>query len=159
MRPQAHPIRSIHSQQRLRATANHLLPLAGILLNNFLSFAPFLNRLQEDDAPTLHLITTFLLFDGRANDPTFEMMKDEGAFARLVELIQTHQDEDASLHRLLLELLYEMSRIQQLRWEDLSTSCHLLKAYERTAADGISDGGRCVCSIPFSHNRRPFLRH
>ncbi|KAI9666199.1 MAG: hypothetical protein M1821_004134 [Bathelium mastoideum] len=95
--------------------------------------------LQEDDTPTLHLITTFLLFDGRANDPTFEMMKDEGAFPRLVELIQTRQDEDPGLHRLLLELLYEMSRIQQLRWEDLMTVDDNIVLYLFRTVESISN--------------------
>ncbi|KAI9703978.1 MAG: hypothetical protein M1820_005760 [Bogoriella megaspora] len=96
--------------------------------------------LQEDDTPTLHLITTFLLFDGRANDPTFEMMKEEGAFVRLVELIQGRGEDDAALHRLLLELLYEMSRIQQLGWEDLMTVddaflLHLFRIIEGVSND------------------------
>ncbi|MCJ1256324.1 hypothetical protein MMC24_004145 [Lignoscripta atroalba] len=75
--------------------------------------------LQEETADTLHLITSFLLFDGRQNEATFEMMKEEGVFPRLLELIQSKKDDDAALHRMLLELLYEMSRIQRLRIEDL----------------------------------------
>ena len=63
---------------------------------------------------------TFLLLDGRQNEVTFNMMNEEGVFIRLVELIQERKDDDAGLHRLLLELLYEMSRIQRLRLEDLS---------------------------------------
>lgn len=78
---------------------------------------------QEDSADTLHLIVAFLLFDGRQNDGTFEMMKEEGGFPRLLELIQEGRDDDAGLHRMLLELLYEMSRIQRLRIEDLSQHC------------------------------------
>lgn len=75
---------------------------------------------QEDDAPTLHLIAAFLLFDGRGNDETFEMMRVEGVFPRLVELIQARQREhEPQLHRLLLELMYGMSRMQRLTWEDL----------------------------------------
>lgn len=50
------------------------------------------------------------------------MMKEEGGFPRLLELIQEGKDDDAGLHRMLLELLYEMSRIQRLRMEDLSQS-------------------------------------
>ena len=50
------------------------------------------------------------------------MMNEEGAFPRLVELIQQKRDGDAGLHRMLLELLYEMSRIQRLRAADLSWS-------------------------------------
>lgn len=49
-------------------------------------------------------------------------MNEEGAFPRLVELIQQKRDGDAGLHRMLLELLYEMSRIQRLRTADLSWS-------------------------------------
>lgn len=49
------------------------------------------------------------------------MMNDEGAFPTLVELIQGRKDDEAGLHRMLLELLYEMSRIQRLRPEDLSS--------------------------------------
>ncbi|KAI9822328.1 MAG: hypothetical protein M1827_000046 [Pycnora praestabilis] len=75
--------------------------------------------LQEDAPDTLHFIVSFLLFDGRQNETTFEMMNSEGAFPRLVELIQGRRDDDIGLHRMLLELLYEMSRIQQLRLEDL----------------------------------------
>ncbi len=48
------------------------------------------------------------------------MMNEEGTFTRILELIQEKNDDDAGLHRLLLELLYEMSRIQRLRIEDLS---------------------------------------
>lgn len=75
---------------------------------------------QEDSPDTLHLVVAFLLFDGRHNDITFEMMNEEGGFPRLLELIQGGKDDDAGLHRMLLELLYEMSRIQRLRMEDLS---------------------------------------
>ena len=79
---------------------------------------------QEDSPDTLHLIVAFLLFDGRQNEQTFEMMNEEGAFPRLLELIQGRTDDNAGLHRMLLELLYEMSRIQQLRIEDLSGQVH-----------------------------------
>ena len=47
------------------------------------------------------------------------MMNEEGVFPRLLELIQTMEEGDLSLHRMLLDLLYEMSRIQRLRIEDL----------------------------------------
>lgn len=86
---------------------------------------------QEDCADTLHLIVAFLLFDGRQNEHTFEMMNEEGAFPRLLELIQGRTDDDAGLHRMLLELLYEMSRIQQLRIEDLSGQLHQIVSRPR----------------------------
>lgn len=51
------------------------------------------------------------------------MMNEEGVFARLLELIQSlrHDESDggAGLHRLLMDLLYEMSRIQRIKIEDL----------------------------------------
>ncbi|KAF2768530.1 hypothetical protein EJ03DRAFT_117361 [Teratosphaeria nubilosa] len=81
-----------------------------------------LTKLQEDDSDTLHLAAAILLFDGRASEAAFEMMQAEGAFPRLVELIRTRtDDDDTGLHRLLLELLFEMSRIQKLDREDLVT--------------------------------------
>ncbi|KAL8915574.1 MAG: hypothetical protein Q9171_000139 [Xanthocarpia ochracea] len=76
--------------------------------------------LEEDSPDTLHLIVALLLFDGRDNEATFEMMNEEGVFLRLVGLIYKRKDDDAGLHRMLLELLYEMSRIQRLRIQDLS---------------------------------------
>lgn len=53
------------------------------------------------------------------------MLNSEGAFARLLELIQAMRradlDGDAGLHRLLMDLIYEMSRIQRVKIEDLGT--------------------------------------
>jgi len=46
-------------------------------------------------------------------------MNDVGAFARLIELVQTVQEQDEGLHRLLLELFYEMGRIQRLKRQEL----------------------------------------
>ncbi len=92
---------------------------------------------QEDSADTLHLVITFLLLDGRQNEATFNMMNEEGAFIRLVELIQERKDDDAGLHRLLLELLYEMSRIQRLRIEDLS-ECGSTLGWQSTVLMGTA---------------------
>ncbi|KAI6861665.1 hypothetical protein KC334_g20990, partial [Hortaea werneckii] len=75
--------------------------------------------LQEDEADTLHLVAAVLLYDGRTNDTAFEMMQSEGAFPRLVELVRDRRDDDIGLYRLLLELLFEMSRVQKLGREDL----------------------------------------
>ena len=77
--------------------------------------------LQEDDAETLHLAAALLLFDGRSNEIGFEMLQAESAFPRLVELIKGRTDDDNGLHRLLLELLFEMSSISRLHRGDLST--------------------------------------
>ncbi|KAJ5729936.1 uncharacterized protein N7483_004444 [Penicillium malachiteum] len=79
--------------------------------------------LQDDDPNTLHMIASFLLFDGRQNEEALQMMNEEGVFARLLELIQAlrrdEMDGGAGLHRLLMDLLYEMSRIQRIKIEDL----------------------------------------
>lgn len=98
--------------------------------------------IQEDDQPTLHLITAILLYDGRSHDETFEMMQQEGAFARLVELLQSMTAEaysDRSLHSLLMGLLYEMSRIQRLTWEDLSSVNDAFILYLFQLIEGLSD--------------------
>ena len=63
-----------------------------------------------------------LLFDGRADESTFEMMQSEGVFPRLVELIRNQADEGNGLPKLLLELLFEMSRMQRLNRDELSES-------------------------------------
>lgn len=70
--------------------------------------------LQEDEPASLHVIASFLLLDGRENEATFEMMNSEGCFSRLLDLIKLGKRDDARLHRLLLEVLYEMSRCQPL---------------------------------------------
>ncbi|KAJ6014577.1 hypothetical protein N7540_009168 [Penicillium herquei] len=79
--------------------------------------------LQDDDPNTLHMIASFLLFDGRQNEEALQMMNEEGVFARLLELIQAlrkdEMDGGAGLHRILMDLLYEMSRIQRIKIEDL----------------------------------------
>lgn len=74
---------------------------------------------QEDEPDTLHITAAFLLFDGRGHEATFEMMQNEGAFPKLVDLVRENREDDLALHRLLLELLYEMSRMQRLTREDL----------------------------------------
>ncbi|KAK4228148.1 hypothetical protein QBC38DRAFT_475803 [Podospora fimiseda] len=75
--------------------------------------------LQEDDYSPLHVIANFLLSDGRAEEETFKRMIREGCFLRLLELIRGCGSMDSRLHRLLLQLMYEMSRIERLRFEDL----------------------------------------
>ncbi|OCK81324.1 hypothetical protein K432DRAFT_425046 [Lepidopterella palustris CBS 459.81] len=103
--------------------------------------------LQEDDLPTLHLAAAFLRYDGtdgtgeaNKNDETFEMMQAEGVFPRLVELIQNHNvQEDTGLHQLLLILLYEMSRIQRLSWEDLTSVDDTFVLYLFQIIEAVSD--------------------
>jgi hypothetical protein len=67
-------------------------------------------------------VTSFLLFDVRETESTAELLNDEGAFVRLVDLIASPEpSEDVILHRLLMELLYEMSRIQRVKTDHLGT--------------------------------------
>ncbi|GJC77767.1 protein DIP1 [Colletotrichum liriopes] len=75
--------------------------------------------LQEDDSASLHAIVLFLLLDGHADESTYSRMIEEACFPRLLELINGRKDQDLRLHRLLLELMYEMSRIERLRTADL----------------------------------------
>ncbi|KAI1826311.1 hypothetical protein F4861DRAFT_546250 [Xylaria intraflava] len=75
--------------------------------------------LQDDEAAHLYPIASFLLLDGRAYETTFQKMIEESCFHRLIELIDGRKEDDPALHRLLLELIYEMSRIQKLRLQDL----------------------------------------
>lgn len=65
------------------------------------------------------------------------MMNEEGIFPRLVELIYGQKDDDAGLHRVLLELLYEMSRIQRLRIQDLSMLYSLLPSSNFVSANSV----------------------
>lgn len=75
--------------------------------------------LQEDELSSLHAIANFLLLDGRLDEETFRRMVSEGCFGRLLELIKSCGARDRRLHRLLLELMFEMSRIERLRPDDL----------------------------------------
>ncbi|PSK46082.1 hypothetical protein B9Z65_5050 [Elsinoe australis] len=75
--------------------------------------------MQEDEYPVLQIMTTFLIFDGKHEEETFVMMQNEGLFPRLVELIKSGKYDDTRVHRLLLELLCEMTRIQLLARDDL----------------------------------------
>lgn len=78
---------------------------------------------QEEEAHVQLVTASLLLADARTTEETFQLLNQEGAFPRLVELIRTpKQDDEEGLHRLLMELLYEMSRIQKISLEDLSGS-------------------------------------
>ena len=51
------------------------------------------------------------MFDGKGNEPTFEMMQEEGIFPRLLELIEEwNAGKSPLLQRLLLILVYEMAQ-------------------------------------------------
>ncbi|KAK2610321.1 hypothetical protein N8I77_003764 [Diaporthe amygdali] len=95
--------------------------------------------LQEDDPTTLNVIANFLLLDGRSDETTFKSMIDEGCFPKLVELIKSRRDDDRRLHRLLLELMYEMGRIERLRVDDLLCVDDDFVIYMFQLIEGLSD--------------------
>jgi len=55
-------------------------------------------------------------------------MTQEGSFPRLVQLIRDGTDDELGLHRVLVELMYEMSRIQELAYDELGTKSQRLDA-------------------------------
>ncbi|KAH7378787.1 hypothetical protein BKA66DRAFT_142833 [Pyrenochaeta sp. MPI-SDFR-AT-0127] len=98
--------------------------------------------LQEEDNPTLHIVAAFLLYDGRnsKDDELFAMMHSEGTFPRLIELVQTETvQEDTRLHQVLLELLYESSRIQRMTSDDFSAVNDAFIIYLLGVIEGVSD--------------------
>ncbi|KAL8797546.1 MAG: hypothetical protein Q9195_000363 [Heterodermia aff. obscurata] len=105
----------------------------------FAAHKDYIRRQIEDSADTLHFIMAFLLYDGRQNEITLEMMNEEGAFPRLIELIRERKDDEAGLHRMELEVLYEMSRIQRLRLEDLMLIEDDFIIYMFDIIEGLSD--------------------
>ena len=78
---------------------------------------------QEEDTLTLHLGCLLLLYDGRRTEVAYNVLAHEGAFPRLIILIRDGADDSAGLHRLLLELLFEMCRIQAISCSDLGEPC------------------------------------
>lgn len=96
--------------------------------------------LQEDEVAPLHVIASFLLADGRADDTVFGGMIGEGCVARLLELLNSSRHQEYRLHGVLLELMYEMCRMERLRMADLTQVddafiCHLLHLVEIGSGD------------------------
>jgi DNA primase large subunit len=110
----------LHSEYDIARCSQKLLESELFRANNeYVRTQIVYSLLQEDQPATLSVIASLLLFDGRQHEELFEMMNHERCFSRLVELIKEGKKDDARLHRLLLELLYEMSRMQRLSVEDL----------------------------------------
>lgn len=84
------------------------------------------------------------------------MLQSEGAFSRLVELIIEYDGKEGEeqLHRMLLDIMYEMSRIQRLTWEDL---CMLVTRHQELRTNIIrpSRSQRRVCALSLRHNGVP----
>lgn len=81
-----------------------------------------ISLLLESDAETQHrmFISAILLIDGRHNSATLEMMQEESAISSIIGTIWKSQMKSIRLHRIFLELLYEMCRIQKLAYSDLA---------------------------------------
>lgn len=96
--------------------------------------------LQEDDAGSLQAIASLLFLDGCADESIFPFMVEESCFPRLLELIIARQEEpDPHLHRVLLQLMYEMSRVQRLRVQDLALVNDDFVHYLFGIIEGVSD--------------------
>ncbi|KAI1438153.1 hypothetical protein GGR50DRAFT_533980 [Xylaria sp. CBS 124048] len=104
--------------------------------------------LQDDETSHLYPIASFLLLDGRANESTFQKMIEESCFHRLIELINNRKEDDPALHRLLLELIYEMSRIQKLRLQDLMHVDDDFITYLFQLTQSLSDDFNDPCHYP-----------
>jgi hypothetical protein len=111
--------------------------------------------LQEEHAPVLHIVTAVLLYDGRSDEAVFEMMQTEAAFPRLLDLIKGNKDDNTGLHRLLLELLCDMSRIQRLSLDDLGEPLCLppTPLLFHSNLCRYSDRRRRLCHLPVRAHR------
>ena len=94
---------------------------------------------QEDDADILLITSSFLLTDAQHTEITFEILKNEGAFPRLVDLIASpHLNDEEALHRLLMQLFYEMSRIQRISNDDLGANPRILLTGDLWLTSGLA---------------------
>ena len=117
---QARQLVSLRPACRLHSTAVLPQPTPGQPTRPT-SAQPELTSKQEDTTEVLLVTVSFLLADARASEETFELLNAEGAFPRLVDLIAVpRENNEEGLHRLLMELLYEMSRIQKISLDNLS---------------------------------------
>ena len=130
----------LHSEYELARCSNKLLQSGMFEANkDYVRTQMVYCLLQEDQPETLHMVTSFLMFDGRQHEATFQTMNKEGCFPRLLELVKQGKKDDARLHRLLLELLYEMSRMQRLSPEDLGQVDDEFVTYLFEIIEGVSD--------------------
>lgn len=76
---------------------------------------------QDTSNPRLHLVASILLYDGREAQKVFENLLEEGLFEKLVGIVYEKRGDDPAMWAVALDLLYEMSRMQRLRAQDLGT--------------------------------------
>lgn len=75
---------------------------------------------SEGQYAILTILGAVLLLDARHNPATLEMMEEESAMSVLVNTIVTAQKHSFRLHRIFLELFYEMCQVQKLTSSDLA---------------------------------------
>lgn len=75
--------------------------------------------MQEHENNRIHIVANILLREGRESTDVFKAMVEDGLFPRLVDLVRTKRDEDRQLWGNVLDLMYEMSRIQKLEAKEL----------------------------------------
>lgn len=96
--------------------------------------------LQEDDTGPLHAIASLLFLDGYSDESTFPRMIQELCFPRLLDLINERRDgADPRVHRLLLQLMYEMSRVERLKVEELTLVDDSFVQYLFQIIEGVSN--------------------
>lgn len=116
----------LQSEYEIARCLSHLLASQLYQKNkDYVTLQLVYSLLQEEEPAPLYIIASILLFSGRQDEVIFEVMNEEGCFPRLLELIKAHEGVDdlgvdRIVHRLILELLYEMSRVQRLSLSNLS---------------------------------------
>ncbi|KAI1809273.1 hypothetical protein GGS20DRAFT_572714 [Poronia punctata] len=137
------------SEDDVAACAQHLLNGRLFAVNpEYVRTQIIYSLLQDDNPAHLYPIASFLLLDGRADETTFRRMVDESCFQRLVDLIVGRKEEDPGLHLLLLELIYETSRIQQLRVQDLIQVDDAFVSSLFQLVEGLADDVHDPCLYP-----------
>lgn len=145
----------LHVTDKLRDQANgsqdHVVACGEMLLHSelFQTHKEYVRTqiihslLQEDDTGALHAIACLLLLDGHHEETLFPRMIDEACFPRLLELLNERRDADARLHRYLLHLMYEMSRMERLRPDDIKlvddAFIHYLFGLIEVVSDDVDD--------------------
>lgn len=75
--------------------------------------------LDELDYQTKALIGAVLLIDGKRHQSTLEMLQEEAASSVVISILWHDRNKSLLLHRIYLELLFEMCKVQKLRQSDL----------------------------------------
>ncbi|CAK7562719.1 MAG: pre-rRNA processing [Sporothrix epigloea] len=112
---------------------------AGLDVRQYVCTQIVYSLLQEDESGPLHAIANYLLLAGRHDETVFAQMIEAGCFARLIELIKISHVGDRRLHRLLLELIYEMACIERVRVTDLLSVDDSFVSYLFRIVEDLSD--------------------